>query len=531
MRSSWVKRLFDWRAALLYTHRWLGIVAGLLFAAWFASGIVMMYARMPALAPEERLARLDPLDLSTVTIAPADAARIGAARGTNLQLFMLGRRPAYRLGGRGGRGGQVVYADTGEAFAGLSEAAARDAARRYEPGYSGPLREEARLTEPDQWTLQARALMPMRRFALDDTAATRLYVSDASGEVVLRTTRRERLLAYLGPVIHWVYFTPLRRNGPLWSEVIIWSSVAGCVMCIAGLVWGVLRFSPSARFNLKGARQRSPYLGWMKWHHYTGLVFGLVTLTWTYSGLLSMGPFGWFEPSAGPRGRRPPATASESLTSVSLERMRAAFATLSRDFPPKQLDLTQVRGRLFWAADRPPGPDDADRWRSPSLLPRAPRPRLERRYVAASAPEEGTFDRFPSPLMLELARAQMPDVPVEDSTWLDGYDGYYYDSRGSLPLPVLRVRYADEAYTWLYVDPSRGAVVDRSQRITRVQRWLYQGLHSLDFPFLYYRRPLWDFTVIALSLGGLALSLTSITDAWHRLKGHAARLTRRLRRS
>jgi hypothetical protein len=27
------------------------------------------------------------------------------------------------------------------------------------------------------------------------------------------------------------------------------------------------------------------------WHHYAGLLFGVVTLTWTYSGLLSMGPF------------------------------------------------------------------------------------------------------------------------------------------------------------------------------------------------------------------------------------------------
>jgi len=524
-----LRKVLDWRAVLLYTHRWLGIVGGLLFIAWFASGIVMMYARMPALAPEEQLARLEPLDLSTATITPAEAVRAGGGRGTNVQVSMLGRRPVYRVGGRGGRGGTLVYADTGERFAGLSEAAARDAARRYEPGYTGPLRQEDRMTEPDQWTLQARAQMPMRRFALDDPAATRLYVSDVTGDVVLRTTRQERLWAYLGPVTHWVYFTPLRRNGPLWSEVVIWSSVAGCVMCIAGLVWGLLRFSASGRFRLRGAASRSPYVGWMKWHHYTGLIFGLVTLTWTYSGLLSMGPFGWFEPAPTPRGRRPPAVAAGDLDGVSLARLREAHAALSRAVPAarlKQLELIQVRGRLFWAAERAPDAADADRWRGPSLLPRASRPRLDRRYVAASAPDEGTFDRFPRELMMQVAADQMSGVPIEDSTWLDAYDRYYYDSRGSLPLPVLRVRYADEARTWIYVDPSRGAVVERSQSITRLQRWLYQGLHSLDFPFLYYRRPLWDVTVIVLSLGGLALGLTSITDAWRRLKGHAMRLTR-----
>ena len=45
---------FDWRRVLIYTHRWLGIAGGVLFLSWFLSGIVMMYAGMPSLTPEER---------------------------------------------------------------------------------------------------------------------------------------------------------------------------------------------------------------------------------------------------------------------------------------------------------------------------------------------------------------------------------------------------------------------------------------------------------------------------------------------
>ena len=107
---------------------------------------------------------------------------------------------------------------------------------------------------------------------------TYLYVSEASGDVVLRTTGRERLWGYLGPVIHWLYFTPLRRNGPLWSEVVIWSSLVGCLMCATGLIWGLWRFSPTSRFRLKREPSHSPYAGWMKWHHYAGLLFGVITL-------------------------------------------------------------------------------------------------------------------------------------------------------------------------------------------------------------------------------------------------------------
>jgi hypothetical protein len=43
------------------------------------------------------------------------------------------------------------------------------------------------------------------------------------------------------------------------------------------------------------------------------------------------------------------------------------------------------------------------------------------------------------------------------------------------------------------------------------------GFHSLDFPFLYYKRPLWDLIVILLSAGGVAISVTSALPAWRRI--------------
>ena len=99
---------------------------------------------------------------------------------------------------------------------------------------------------------------------------------------------------------------------------------------------------------------------------------------------------------------------------------------------------------------------------------------------------------------------------VVESELLDRYDAYYY-ARGysrerQAPLPVLRVKFGDPMETWVYVDPALGRVVAREHRFTRIERWLFNGLHSLDFAFWYDRRPLWDIGVIALSLGGLASS-------------------------
>ena len=510
-----LRRYLYWRAVLVYLHRWLGIAGCLLFIAWFASGVVLMYARMPEMAPEEQLARSNPLDLSQVRLTPAQAFETLGAAGGPLELVMLGSRPVYRVGGRAAT---VIYADTGDLFEGFEAAAAEAQARRFEPSYAGPFH-RSYLERPDQWTLEARGLLPMHRFSLDDPARTDLYVSDVTGEVVLRTTRRDRFWGYLGPVTHWLYFTPLRSTGAPWFKTVVWSSTVGCVMCLSGLLWGLLRFSPVARFRLKRRHARSPYAGWMKWHHYAGLIFGVITLTWTYSGLLSMEPFGWFEP-IGSRGGRPRLQVSaepDSPAAISLDHMKAAHAALSREFLVKRMRLIDVADRLYWLGDRAPAPAEADQWRSPGLLPRQAAPRLARRYVAALATDEPVFDRFPRQLM-ETVGLEQVDAPVEDAAWIDAYDGYYYDSAGTLPLPVFRVRYEDEARTWVYVDPSRGGVVRQNERVTRTRRWLYQGLHSLDFPFLYYRRPLWDIVAIVLSLGGLALSVTTFLPALRRLR-------------
>ena len=105
--------------------------------------------------------------------------------------------------------------------------------------------------------------------------------------------------------------------------------------------------------------------------------------------------------------------------------------------------------------------------------------------------------------------------------WLDSYDAYYYDRDRQLPLPVLRVRYNDAQKTWLYFDPRHGSIARKEERLTRLNRWLYHGFHSLDYPFLYYRRPLWDIVVIVLSLGGIALSVTTLTASWRRVRRHA----------
>ncbi|MFL2434146.1 MAG: PepSY domain-containing protein, partial [Vicinamibacterales bacterium] len=108
----------DWRRLLVFTHRWLGIVGGLLFVTWFVSGIVLMYAGMPSLSESERLRRLPPLDLARIAVAPDEALDAVRASPRRVVISMVGERPAYRFSHRGRW--TTVYADSGQRLVGLS---------------------------------------------------------------------------------------------------------------------------------------------------------------------------------------------------------------------------------------------------------------------------------------------------------------------------------------------------------------------------------------------------------------------------
>ena len=515
------RKLLHWKTFLIYTHRWAGIVFGIVFVVWFISGVAMMYVGMPHLSTKERLGHMQPLDLATATVAPAQAARqhgISPAR-LRVEMFYDGR-PIYRF-----PDGTKVYADTGERVSGASREEALDIVRRWvPPRYAATVRYDGYLLESDQWTLynDQRAAMPLHRIAVGDPAGTHYYVSATSGEPTMKTDRRGRFWGYTSAVLHWTYFTSLRRNTPLWIELVGWGAVAGTLMCIAGMVVGFVRLGYKRRYRLRSALSYSPYAGWMKWHHYAGIIFGVVTTTWAFSGAMSLSrPF--------PSLRNHPPTAAQSnaipgspldLEQVTIDRMREGLNAVAPSFRPKQIDVHQFRGHPYFISYRPAGPYSYEEEIGANEEQYQPRP--EHLIMSVAAPQ-APFRRFDDNSVWDVAKAAMPGVPMKDAAWLHEYDAYYYNQDGIRPLPVLRVRYADEASTWLYLDPNLGTMMKHDLG-GRWNRWLYHGLHSLDFPFLYYRRPLWDVVLVLLSLGGIVSAVTTITPALRRLRRHARRV-------
>jgi hypothetical protein len=109
-------------------------------------------------------------------------------------------------------------------------------------------------------------------------------------------------------------------------------------------------------------------------------------------------------------------------------------------------------------------------------------------------------------------------VGLTEARVITEYDAYYLDRLREKPLPVILARLNDKEQTRYYIDPQTVRIVGTYSSEFWISRWLYHGLHSLNFPWLYKHRPAWDILVLSLLMGGTALCITSMILAWRVLR-------------
>ncbi len=209
---------------LILIHRYLGTAIGIVMVGWCLTGIVMMYVRYPQLSATQRLHSLPPIAWQKCCAVSAAALPDDTAV-EGFQLENLADHPALQL--QLARGPRLnVDLATGESFtASFAAAGERGRCSRY----GRPPRFMA-LIAYDEWTVSGEfnRARPLYQFALDDASGTQVYVSSRSGRMVQSTTAQQRFWNWLGSVPHWLYFTQLRHQPRLWTQVVIWTSVAGC---------------------------------------------------------------------------------------------------------------------------------------------------------------------------------------------------------------------------------------------------------------------------------------------------------------
>lgn len=475
---------------LIIGHRWLGIATCLLFALWFLSGLVMMYVAFPALVANERLALQERIDWSRVAVAPARVLQ-GLALAKfprEIRLEMMAGEPVYQVQPIGAPRVAVSAVD-GRIIDNIDPPQAKAVVARAVGGADALT---VTTLERDQWSVAQsfNQHRPLHRVALHDDLGTELYVSSRTGEIVLDTHARERAWNWVGSVLHWLYFRDLRANPAVWTQVVLWTSGVGIVVAITGLWLGIDRLRLRRRYR---GRDVTPYRGWMAWHHLAGIVGGVFLLTWIFSGWLSMGP---------------PVPWNSELDVERMAAGNAAFVGNDRpDFPISPAVFNMLDGRdvsqasFVWALGRP------------LLL-------LKSRDGELSAIDAGTgaSHTFDDHELIAAAPRLLRDAHLVETQRLEQADAYWYSHRADRPLPVLRFIFDDPNRTWIHVDPLTGQVLNWMRHGDRVDRWLFNALHSLDFRWLLSHRPAWDLVLWLLSLSGLVISVTSVVIGWRRLR-------------
>jgi hypothetical protein len=447
---------------LLLLHRYLGIAVGVLMVMWCLSGVVMMYVSYPSLAESERLRHLEPIDWAGCckisNALPAD--------GGEFQLEMLAGRPVLR---RAHAESKLIDLDTGMPVEGVSASQAAAIAGAFGTGTATPML--LGLIDHDQWTVAGDfdAQRPLYHIALRDEARTEVYVSSRTGRAVQMTTAHARLWNRLGSVPHWLYFTQLRRNPSLWSQVVIYTSLTGCFLTVIGIYLGVYRLA------VQPAGRLSPYRGFKLWHHMAGLCFGVFALSWVLSGLLSMNPWGLLE-GTGARSEiaklrgAPPSSAG----------MASALQALAASHPADAVSIesTPLNGGIYFTASTAAG---------------------QRRRLDAT----GTAAPLHEADLQFLMPAAAPQLIAT------GDDFYFTHHSEAVTLPVYRV--IPGSGTRYYVDPVSGMLITKIDRNAQAYRWLHQGLHRIDFTPSLRGRPQWDALMLVLMSG---VTLSCVTGAY-----------------
>lgn len=478
----------QFQQTIITIHRWLGVLACILFVMWFVSGLVLAYVRFPAMSLDERLSVLKPIDWRQVQVTP-DAAlgRAGLSEfPQDLRLEMSGGKPVYRITDWT-KHHHTVSAVTGDPIGAVS---GEDAVHIVRDQLGAPAATLAkRNLNRDQWTVTGywNADRPFHLINLNDEAGTQSYVSMATGEVVLNTYRTQRLWNWLGAIPHWLYFETLRWNTPAWSWTIYILAGAGIFVAISGLWIGFSRL----RLRMRYANGRAtPFSGWMKWHHVSGVLGGLFLTLWIVSGLFTMYPGGVLETRGIQRGERDayaggtdPSFAWPGATALGAEARGARRATFRR-----------VGGQPLVVLE--------DGIAKPRVVDAA----------------TGQFRTLTAGQIAKAARRIMPGAHIAAASLLTQGDEYWHSGFYKKKLPVVRVAFDDPAATWFHFDAETGALLGLMDKTSRVDRWTIVAVHDLDWNWLLQRRPWWDAFLFGVTLPGLLISITALTIGYRRLQ-------------
>ena len=456
---------------LVMLHRYIGLVFSFIILLWCISGFVMMFIQYPSLSSQEHDTYLDRLILESCCKLPA----LSSINPTRFDSFTIRQKP---------NGPQLILSADNQHF--YFDATTGKPQIKSTPetrlAYANQIASVLGLSEAqsvatvniDQWSVLPSVAIhaPFEIFKINDLQSSHLYISRQTGELIQQVSLNERTWGWIGAVVHWIYPTMLRQNTELWVQLIIWLSITALFMVIFGITVGI------TRLRHKGEWRSSPYGGRYLWHHYTSLATGILMLTWLFSGLMSMYPWGLME-------GRSFANERQNLTAPGFS-LNQQFSSVLQNISTLDLsdNIIELKGVMIAG--------------HLNIFSKSSNRNIK--LIKRIKINNTDIENFPT--VNELAKIMRPEVETLSIDSLQEGDYYYYNHHDKRVFPVYRIIYQDGDRIYLNSQTYEVEAVFDDGRKTA--RWLYLGLHRGDFFARLNTTPYWY-----LIWGGLLLLLTS----------------------
>ncbi|MGZ5044709.1 MAG: PepSY domain-containing protein [Methylobacter sp.] len=525
---------------LLYqVHRWVGVVLGLFMFFWFFTGLVIMYSTPTTQNRSQQLAHAETLapevgwlslgeawDLSACQRKAAEP-KPKAAAGAETQSSKGKDGDAVisiaeaRLMRSAGEPVWLVEDSQGQRFA-LSaldgslrkttpDQALKIAENWFNANRSGAIKASFLETVDKPIILRNQdALSPFHRVAVGEGGE--MLISSRTGEVLHVSSRWDRAFYWAGNWLHLLKPLESIGLGEIRNDAQLWLGLSATIATLTGLIIGWLRWRPGFGGKPTYSEGRTqPYREfWFKWHFWSGLIGGIMVLSWALSGFLDTNPGKIFSTANPSRQEMNRYLGSQLPQAMRLwQPALPVLLALAVDTDIVELSWRLLGGDIVLLAH------SRDGQRLPQML-------------------DGALPQFNQASLVAAVQRVAGNAEVETQTVLNEYDSYYYprhhQSWVEKPLPVLLVQLADDAGTRFYLDPQDGRLLTRVDRSGRVLRWLYSGLHHWDFGWIYHR-PIWDVWMLIWVAFGLVLGASSLVVGWRLLKKTFTPKKRAIRRT
>ncbi len=474
--------------AVQKVHRLLGFGLSFLLFIWCLSGIVMMFRGFPVIDKQKKLAFSNFNLNQKQLLLPQQCLEAN-----NITQEILG----FQISA----GSTILYkfidlhenqhvfdAETGLRPV-IDEKAIRNIIKATPFLKTAPIKEVEQISALDQWTPSTKfnTHLPFFVVSFADDARTQAYFSSFTGEPIQYLNASDKFWAWLGAIPHWIYFKDLRIRTALWRNVVIVLSFMGIMSCLTGIALGIQRTYLSWKRN----NRLTPYKKSLyKWHHVLGFSFGLLIFTWVLSGFFSMAP-AKMETSTHltTHEKLKWQNGSLNIRDIRQGELEGLIDLIAQEKNIGEIEYSQFDQDNFWLCNY----KDMSQKRF--------------HYINGEFVLGQPYDKTK---ITKVLSELFPEKGIEKDELIAQYDNYYYAKAGDIPLPVLRFSLSDRSQSLVYIDPNGARITTIKTSQNRITRWLYMGLHSLDFNTQFYKSTAWYIIVSILMFGVTALSFSGV---------------------